>query len=189
MDLPEPVLQSYRQQFQDVRTSIGSTLHAVLDYHGRFDDNLWLLMNRIVDWRGRYCSTLLEPDRFVSAFWGVRTDAQNGGFHQYFENSAGDLWPDLLRLLVLGGDKRGESHFRRVLSIFPTSSPSADREERCAQLASIDGSDRGDFADPFEALDSEYYSTCFYPEDDTLFGALKSLEDVEFVPDSDSCGG
>ena len=106
-----------------------------------------------------------------------------GGFHQFFANSASDFWPDLLRLLVLGGDERGESHFRRTLSFFPASSPSINRDERESQLAEIDGTDRGEFESPFGALDSEYYSTCFYPSDDTLFLALKSIDDVEFVPD------
>ena len=77
MGLPEPILQSYRQHFRDVRTSAGSTLHAVLDHHGILDDRLWHLLNQIVDWRIRYSTTLLEPDRFICAFWGVRTDAQN----------------------------------------------------------------------------------------------------------------
>lgn len=186
MILPEPVLRSYQQHFRVVRATVGSTLHTVLDHHGKLDDDLWHLLNRIVDWRSRDGTTLLEPDRLVVAYWGVRSDVQNGGFHQYFANSSGDQWPDLLRLLELGGDDRGESHFRRALSYFPESSPSTDREERDAQLAAIDGSDQGGFVNPFGALDSEYYTECFYPEEETLFRALKSLDDIEFVPDPDA---
>jgi hypothetical protein len=183
MDLPESVLQSYRKHFRDTRETVGSSLHAVLDHHGKLDDELWHLLNRIADWRSRVGATLLEPDRFVLAYWGVRSDAQNGGFHQYFLNSSGDLWPDLLRLLELGGDQLAESHFRRVLSYFPSSSPSMDREQRTAQLAAIDGSDQSDFLNPFDTLDSEYYTECMYPDDETLFRALKALDDVDFVPD------
>jgi hypothetical protein len=185
MDLPEPVLHSYRQHFRRIRGTVGPTLHAVLRDREAMDDDLWHLLNRIVDWRVRYGEPLLEPDRFIAAFWGVRCDAQNGGFHQYFSNSAGDLWPDLLRLLVLGGEKHGESHFRRALSMFPDSTPSIVRDQRETQLAAIDGSLTGDFVSPFAELDSEYYSTCFYPHDDTLFRALRSLDDVDFVPDPD----
>ncbi len=189
MDLPEPVLHSYRQHFREIRATVGSSLHAVLRDREDMDDHLWHLLNRIVDWRGRYCESLLEPDRFIAAFWGVRCDAQNGGFHQYFANSAGDLWPDLLRMLVLGDDKNGESHYRRVLSFFPDSTPSVDRDERDAQLAAIDGSLTGDFASPYAELDLEYCSTYLYPDDNTLFGALSSLNDVDFVPDPDKNAG
>ena len=176
MNLPEQVLQLYRKHFHDVRTTIGPDLHAILRHHGKLDKELWHLLNRVVDWRHRYASSLLEPDRFISAFWGVRCDAQNGGFHQYFSNSSGDEWPDLLRLLTLGGDSRGETHFRRVLLAFPDSQPSTDRDKRNQQLDEID-------SDYFDSLNSEYYTECFYPEDEMLFLALSTLSNVEFVPD------
>ncbi len=93
--------------------------------------------------------------------------------------SSGDEWPDLLRLLALGGDNRGEAHFRRVLCAFPDSQPSKDRDKRNQELDALDELD----PNYFDSLDSEYYDECFYPEDETLFNALSKLSNVDFVPD------
>lgn len=168
MDLPEPVLHSYHKHFRKIRGTVGHRLHEVLDHFGTFDEELEQLCARIVDWRQRYCDSLLLPDRFLAAFWSVRTDAQNGGFHQFFLNSAGDSWPDLLRLLELGRNDAALSHFHRVLAIFPDSKPELDRDLREAQLAMLDDSRSGNFIDPFAGLNSEYYTDCFYPDEYTV---------------------
>lgn len=185
MDLPEPVLHSYHKHFRKIRGTVGHRLHEVLDHFRTFDEELEQLCARIVDWRQRYCDSLLLPDRFLAAFWSVRTDAQNGGFHQFFLNSAGDSWPDLLRLLELGRNDAALSHFHRVLAIFPDSKPELDRDLREAQLAMLDDSRSGNFIDPFAGLNSEYYTDCFYPDENTLFVALRALEDIDFIPDPD----
>lgn len=183
MELPEPVLHLYHRHFRKIRETVGCRLHEVLDHSGSIDAELEHLLTRIVDWRGRYCESLLLPDRFVAAYWGVRTDAQNGGFHQFFANSAGDFWPDLLRMLELGRNDAALSHFQRVLAIFPDAKPELDRDLREEQLALLDGSRSGNFLDPFADLNSEYYTDCFYPDENTLFVALRSLEDMDFIPD------
>lgn len=185
MDLPEPVLRSYQKHFREIRGTVGYRLHEVLDHFGTFDEELEQLCARIVDWRQRYCDSLLLPDRFLAAFWSVRTDAQNGGFHQFFLNSDGDSWPDLLRLLELGQNEAALSHFRRVLAVFPDSKPEFARELREEQLALLDRSRSGNFLDPFAALNAEYYTDCFYPDENTLFVALRSLENIDFIPDPD----
>ncbi len=186
MELPEPTLHSYRQHFRKIRETVGCRLHEVLDHFGKFDEELEHLCARLVDWRQRYCGSLLQPDRFVAAFWAVRTDAQSGGLHQYFLNSAGDSWPDLLRLLERGRNDAALTHFHRVLAMFPDSKPELARELREEQLAMLDGSRSGSFLDPFAGLNSDYYSNCFYPDENTLFVALRSLEDVDFIPDPDT---
>lgn len=183
MDLPKPVLQAYKTHFLDLRSKTGGSLRSVLTSFGELNDELWLVLNRVVDWRERYCDSLLEPDRFIAAYSGVRADAQNGGFHQYFANSAGDFWPNLLKLLQLGGDRDGEAHFRKVLAHFPNSSPAVERTERELQLEELDGTaNGGEFSDPFESLDEQYYD-CLYPTDETLFAALMAMDDVDFIPD------
>lgn len=136
-----------------------------------------------MDWRVRYCDELLEPDRMIAAYSGVRSDVQNGGYHQY---SSGDLWRDLLRLLELGGDSEGEAHFRKVLTCFPDSSPAMNRDQRELQLDDLhDASSEGEFTDPFEELDAQY-DEYFYPNKETLFKALRARDNVEdFIPNLD----
>ena len=184
MHLPEAVLKSYRNSFRDVIAIAGPTLHDVLKHFGELNDDCWLLLNRITDWRHRYAVALLESDRMICSFWGVRCDVQNGGFHQYFVNSAGDYWPDLLRMLQLGSNDRGLNHFRRVLSAFPDSTPEIDRAARNEQLRILESVDADKIMDHFDRLDTEYYD-CIYPENATLYTALLLLDDVEFVPDPD----
>ncbi|MCC9600712.1 DMP19 family protein [Stieleria sp. JC731] len=182
MNLPETVLKSYQNHFDQVRATIGSNLHDVLRAHDGKNDELMHLLARVVDWRICMNESLTEPDRFVAAFSGLRTDVQNGGFHQYFLNSAGDLWSDLLRMLILGGDHDGESHFRRVLDLFPESSPSTHQDTRAEQLDQIDERYMKSSTSPFDELNSEFYRSCFYPDEKTLIKALKSLDDIEFIP-------
>ncbi|MCR9197662.1 MAG: DMP19 family protein [Planctomycetaceae bacterium] len=168
-----------------MRATSGGSLHSVLSSFSELNDELWLILNRVVDWRERYCDSLLEADRLIAACSGARADVQNGGFHQYFANSSGDFWPDLLKLLQLSRDAAGEAHFREVLAHFPNSAPAIDREERELQLEQLDGTAKGeDFFDPFEALDQRYYDR-LYPTDETLFAALKAMDDVEFIPNPD----
>ena len=181
MELPPRVLQAYMDHFRKVRVEAGASLGAVLRHYGELDEALWLLLNRVVDWRNRSNEEPHVADRYITAFWGVRCDAQNGGFSQYFSNSAGDLWPDLLELLILGEDENGEKHFRKVLAFFPNSSPSTDRDTRIDQLNRIEAT-KENWDDQ---LNAEYYGDAFYPSDATLFRALNKLDDPEYVPAPD----
>ena len=182
MHLPEPVLDAYRKSFRHILITAGPSLHDIMHHFGELNDECWLLLNRVGDWRGRYAEALLESDRMICSFWGVRCDVQNGGFYQYFANSSGDFWPDLLRMLELGSDERGLNYFRRVLSIFPNSSPATERSARYDELCRIETADPAAAAEHFELLDGEYYE-CVYPDDATLSKALLSLDDIDFVPD------
>jgi len=183
--LPDVVLRRYAEHFAQVRATIGSSLHQVLDHYpelpgGELDRKLANLLNRLLDWRQRYCPELLPSDRFVKAYWAVRGDAQNGGFEAYFDGS-GETWPDLLRLLELGGAEQARDHFRRALALFPDAKPSLDRAERNAQLQAA-YRERPETEARLSELTSEYYDA-LYPTDETLYRALRQLDDQEVVPD------
>lgn len=184
--LPDNVLRLYSAHFAKVRATIGSSLHKLLDHYGEpkngeLDRKFWQLLDRLHDWRQRYCPKLLTTDRFVRAYWGVRGDVQSDGFEHYFEYSSGDTWADLLRLLELGGDEQACNHFRRALAVFPNSTPSLDQAERAKQLETLNRQ-RPETSELLSKLDSEYYDAA-YPSDDTLYRALRKLEDEEVVPD------
>lgn len=185
MNLPEPVLQAYKKRFRDLRDTIGPSLHSVLDHFGELNDDLWLVLNRVVDWRERSAGLLLEPDRLIAAFLGSSNGCSKRRVPPVFCELLGDFWPDVLRLLELGEDTRGESHFRKILACFPKSTPAADRDTRELQLTDLDGTGNGsDFVNPLEELD-EHYADCLYPAEPTLFKALRAIEDQRSVPDPD----
>jgi hypothetical protein len=184
--LPHNVLRIYSEHFAKVRATIGASLHQLLDHYGEpkdgaLDAKFWHLLNRLHDWRQRYCPKLLNTDRFVRAYWSVRGDVQNGGFEHYLEYS-GDTWPDVLRVLELGEAEQACNHFRRVLALFPNSTPSLDQTERARQLQTLNRERPAETSESLSKLASEYYDP-LYPADDTLYRALRQLEDEEVVPD------
>lgn len=58
----------------------------------------------------------------------------NGGIHQYFFNSSGDLWPDAMAGLEQAGYARSAAAFKRAVAIFGQEGPSTDRTVRFKQL-------------------------------------------------------
>ena len=105
--LPESVVAAYEQHFLQLRERSGANLGDLLATHGAFTADLEQTMVRIADWRANIMEPLHTADRYVIAYFSVRLDVQNGGFSQFFENSAGDSWADLLQLLTTGKDAEG----------------------------------------------------------------------------------
>jgi hypothetical protein len=60
-----------------------------------------------------------RAERMVFAFTWMALEVRNGGFHQYFFNSAGDFWQDVMSGLAAIGDEAGLSLFQGTISIFP----------------------------------------------------------------------
>ncbi|PQO26794.1 DUF4375 domain-containing protein [Blastopirellula marina] len=181
MNLPPAVREAYVAHFRQIRADHGASLGAVLKHYGNLNDDLWLLLNRIVDWRQNLDIPPHAADRYVMASVGLRTDVQNGGFSQYFTNEAGNYWQDALAVLIGGDDAAGAAHFRRALAPFPNATPSVDQAERDAELGDIEDAD----PDWDNRLNAEYCQELCYPSDETLFAALQALEDPDFVPNID----
>lgn len=93
---------------------------------------------------------LTLADRRLLALGGLRTEVNNGGFHQYFFNSAGDLVTEALDAAEAGGADELASLIRRGLSLLNVSAP-ADQVARQSAL--------GDFEpEEFADLDDDYYT-------------------------------
>src|SRR5438105_1581463 len=106
-----------------VRAVIGTTVQEIVAKQPHHD--LFELLGAIEVLVGSKIHQKLPTslaERMVFAFTWLAREVQNGGFHQFFFNSAGDYWRDVLDGLVAIGDEQGISFFRRVLSIFPGSS-------------------------------------------------------------------
>jgi len=117
---------------------------GMLAFHG-IDD--W--SDRLEARRGRWT----EAERRVDAMRWVENEVCNGGWSQYFFNSAGAAWPDALAGFDEVRDEHRATLLREAIARFPTE-PSPDRDQRMAQLAAL-SQDHGE--DPFEALDERYY--------------------------------
>jgi len=180
---PPDVVERYRTHFDQMRSSVGEDLKAVLDHFGESPSRkAWLLLERIVTWSVYIEKPLSLPERMYAGTIAMRSDVANGGFHQYFVNDAGDYWEDVLFTLRAAGDMESERHFLRTIGIFPDARPSTDRAIRDAQLAAIEEQDEAAMNAHFERQDAEYYGWDYYPSDETLWLALHQVPNQPFIP-------
>ena len=99
-----------------------------------------------------------EPQRIFSAIWTLEGEVNNGGFHQYFLNSAGEtanFGPHALRRI--GAKSTAEIAERALRVVSPEPLPE-DQVVRQAILEALDD----ETIDELESLDAEFYS---YPDD------------------------
>ena len=179
---PPDVVERYRTHFDQMRSSVGEDLKAVLEHFGESpSDKAWFLLERIVTWSVYIEKPLSLPERMYAGTSAIVSDVQNGGFHQYFSNSSGDYWEDVLFTLRAAGDAESERHLLRTVGIFPGAKPSTDRAIRNAQLVAIEARDEAAMWDHFSRQDDEYYDRV-YPSDETLWLALHQVPNEPFVP-------
>ncbi len=74
------------------------------------------------------------PVRHLWALELLGMELVNGGIHQYFFNSSGDLWPDAMEGLEQAGYARSAAAFRKAVAIFGQEGPSTNRTVRFKQL-------------------------------------------------------
>ena len=101
-------------------------------------------------------SDLSASERVFILAWEVEAEVNNGGFNQFFFNSAGDRASATAAALRAIGAERMASIVDRANSLFPEGPP-ADRSVRQNFLEGIDPD-----TELFEELDKEFYS---YPDD------------------------
>jgi uncharacterized protein DUF4375 len=104
--------------------------------------------------------------------WLAR-EVQTGGFRQFFINSAGDFWRDILEGLTAIGDQEGESMFRQTLSIFSSSTPSEDRQKRLQQLNALEEENQDRLSVHLSAMTTQYFRKPF-PNWELVLAYVKS---------------
>jgi len=87
----------------------------------------------------------------------LESEINNGGFDQFFFNSAGDHTEDMIRALVKIGAVHTADIVSRAASIFPSGMPPKDRDTRQELLEEISPN-----SDSFEDFDEEFLA---YEED------------------------
>jgi hypothetical protein len=101
---------------------------------------------------------LSVPERTVYSVWWLEAEVNNGGFDQYFFNSAGDNAGDAAAALERIGAPRMAAIVRQAMRIFPDPGPSPHRFTRQEELEHLSSSRRKEF----QGLDDAFYA---YPED------------------------
>ncbi len=167
MFAPEDVVEK-------VRCEYGRTIHQVLSKEPQED--IYSIVGALEVLIGSKIHKGLPTslaERMVFALTWLAREVQNGGFHQYFFNSAGDFWKDVLEGLKAIGDENGTASFQKALSIFPESAPSADRITRHEQLRELDEKDEDRTWDHFNEVTNQYFRTPF-PNWEKVFGYIKA---------------
>lgn len=96
---------------------------------------------------------LSENERLVYAIWWLEGEINNGGFHQYFWNSAGDNTRDtLIFLSTIGASHTAELLTRACVVAFGGEAP--DRRDLRQELLAIDEDVK---REQLELLDDMFY--------------------------------
>jgi Domain of unknown function (DUF4375) len=117
---------------------------------------------------------LSDAERTFVAIWTLEADVNNGGFDQYFFNSAGDhalLTPKALK--AIGADQAA-AIVEAANAVFGPAGPSRDRDERQRALEAL-GDDRTPL---FAPIDQRFFA---YPDDiQGLLAAYVEAHEEEF---------
>jgi hypothetical protein len=108
----------------------------------------------------------MNVEKVVDLIVWLDLEVDNGGFHQFFNNSAGDMAADTIIALETIGAVQTANILQRATAMFPGGMPPQNRDERVAILWKL-------FPDPkvFYPLNEEFYA---YPDD-----LLRRLEEFK----------
>jgi hypothetical protein len=96
---------------------------------------------------------LSQPERVFLCVWDLEAEVNNGGFDQYYFNSAGDHALDTVRALETIGAKRTAELVRTMNNLFGPAGPSPVRFKRQDQLSSL----RDSVANKMHDADKRFY--------------------------------
>jgi hypothetical protein len=119
---------------------------------------LWLsLCDRILDTPDEYAA-LTADERFYFVVRRFEGEVNNGGFEQYFYNSAGDNYHEALAGLKLLGAHHAAALLERAAElVFDGEAPPADRNERNMAMSSGDCENAPWWSDEVDGLEEAFY--------------------------------
>ena len=97
--------------------------------------------------------TLSHGEQVFACVWQLEAEINNGGFDQFYSNSAGDFAIETVNALEEIGAAHTAEIVRRANGLFDGAKPPKDRDEREEALETI----RDDHEDDLEQLDSAFY--------------------------------
>ena len=81
--------------------------------------------------------SMTQPERVFLCVWELEAEVNNGGFDQYYFNSAGDNAVDAVQSLAAIGAMKTAEVVKSVNSLFGADGPSPDRHKRQEQLLNL----------------------------------------------------
>jgi len=100
-------------------------------------------------------ASLNEKQRNWVAVEELDDEVNNGGWSQYFFNSAGDDWPDAVKGLQAMGSKDRLAIFQEAIAKFGKVGPATDRTQRTEQLSTLITQNEK----LFEPLETRYFES------------------------------
>jgi Domain of unknown function (DUF4375) len=97
--------------------------------------------------------SLSQAEQVFVCVWQLEAEINNGGFDQFYTNSAGDFATETVTALEAIGAAHTAAIVRRANALFDSSVPPRNRDEREDALETI----RDDREDDLEELDSAFY--------------------------------
>jgi hypothetical protein len=110
----------------------------------------------------------MSPDIVADLIETLEGEVNNGGFDQFFYNSAGNNTADTILALQAIGAARTADIVKRAAAMFPGGMPPKERLARCKVLRVVSPS-----CEAFDVLDNEFYR--YY---DDLAGLVESYNDT-----------
>lgn len=102
--------------------------------------------------------TLTTEQKYIAAIWELESEVNNGGFNQFYFNSAGDHALLTEKALTEIGSSSILNMLQKANSYFPGNSPSPDRNIRWKQMEQWDKT----IEEKLNKLDEDFYK---YEED------------------------
>jgi Domain of unknown function (DUF4375) len=166
-------LEYLDKEVEEIRSTLGTTAAEIVSkWRSRDPFDVLSGLHALACYQFLHGETNNETEQIVTANYWLPLEVNNGGFHQYFHNSAGDLWPYVLITLIEGGDDVAVDRFHQVLSIFPDGRPSTSRRKRWAQMAAMEEADEAGCEAHFDRHTEVYYAEP-YPKWEILWAVIE----------------
>jgi hypothetical protein len=116
--------------------------------------DLFKISDRVFDRYGKLgYEKLSEPEKVFHCIWQLEAEVNNGGFDQYYFNSAGDQALDTVKSLETIGANHTAGLVREANALFGESGPSPQRFTRQKQLNAL----RHAKGKKMDEIDKEFY--------------------------------
>jgi hypothetical protein len=118
---------------------------------------IWMYLSKFVE-DDPELNTFTQPQRYVLVVEDFEAEINNGGFDQYFVNSAGNHAMTCVKALEEIGADDALDLLKQAIAVFPEGKVPADREERFALLEKIwEKQESEEAPGAWEHLDNRYY--------------------------------
>lgn len=122
----------------------------------RYPDNGDLVWQRF---QANGFSGLTRQEQIVHCVWWLEAEVNNGGFHQFFSNSSGDLTEQTVEALdVIGATKTKLLLQHAIQTAFAETAPPSDRVQRNQLLDRATESEEDRLFDDLGELDTSFYA-------------------------------